>query len=221
LEKFNGFMNDLSIRVEGGWPPPDNLPDDEDLLHTLGLSPRVTPNHTGSNTDFYPYSESNQGVQTLRKGAPKRFWIPEESTSGSRKKTESDRDSTFHNTINKGLPAGSKTREDKRRNRRDSEDIELPFQEGVPLQEEDNQKTLSPDREIFMAIISEIMEHEDDPMERVDLVDYNSSDYDEYLSDAEATEIETVNYKIPPPPLGVTVTVHLDDEQNKLKKIHN
>jgi len=53
-------MNELSIRVEGGWLPPDTLPYDEDLLrHTLGLSPRVAPNHTGSNTDFYPNLEWN------------------------------------------------------------------------------------------------------------------------------------------------------------------
>ena len=37
-----------------------------------------------------------------------------------------------------------------------------------------------------MAIISEIQEPIDDSLERVDLVDYNSSDYDEFLSDAEA-----------------------------------
>ena len=72
-----------------------------------------------------------------------------------------------------------------------------------------------------MVIISEIQEHNDEPMERVDLVDYNSSDYDEFLSDAEATETEAVNYEIPSPPPGVIVTVHLDDEQNELKKIRN
>ena len=38
-----------------------------------------------------------------------------------------------------------------------SEDVELLFQQGVLLHEEDdNQKTHIPDRKIFMAIISEI-----------------------------------------------------------------
>jgi len=37
---------------------------------------------------------------------------------------------------------------------------------------------------VIISIISEIEDHGDDPMGRVDLVDYNSSDYDEYLSDA-------------------------------------
>ena len=51
-------------------------------------------------------------------------------------------------------------------------------------------------------------------MGRVDLVDYNSSDYDEYLSDAEAdpTPTEAVNIEIPPPLQGITITVHLEDD---------
>ena len=49
-------------------------------------------------------------------------------------------------------------------------------------------KLYNPDREIFMAILSESEDRKDDPVERLDLVDYNSSDYDEFLSDAEATE---------------------------------
>ena len=36
-----------------------------------------------------------------------------------------------------------------------------------------------------MAIISEMEDLKDDPAERVDLVDYNSSDYDEFLYDEE------------------------------------
>jgi hypothetical protein len=91
----------------------------------------------------------------------------------------------------------------------------------IPLQEEDNQKIYSPDREIFMAIISEIEEHDDDPMGRVDLIDYNSSNYDEYLFDVEAHDSEPVNYEIPPPSPGITVIVHLEDDQSELKKIRN
>ena len=52
LDRYNKFMNELSVRIEGGWPPPDALPYDEDLLrHTLGLSPRVE-----SCEEFYPDS---------------------------------------------------------------------------------------------------------------------------------------------------------------------
>ena len=79
LERYNDFMNDLSIRVEEGWLPSDTLPYDEDLLrHTLGLSP-----WTKSDTEFYPESDKNQG-------APKRSRIMEKSASGSSNKRESD-----------------------------------------------------------------------------------------------------------------------------------
>ena len=43
-------MNELLVRNEGGWPPPNTLPYYEDLLRfTLGLSPRVK-----SSEEFYP-----------------------------------------------------------------------------------------------------------------------------------------------------------------------
>ena len=72
-----------------------------------------------------------------------------------------------------------------------------------------------------MAIISEIEEHDDDPMGRVDLVDYNSSNYDEYLSNAKAAPTEAVDIEIPPPPQGVTITVHVENDQSEFKKIRN
>ena len=40
-------------------------------------------------------------------------------------------------------------------------------------------------------------------------------DYDDFLSDAGASETVAISYEIPPSPPGITVTVHLD---NKLKK---
>jgi len=65
---------------------------------------------------------------------------------------------------------------------------------------------------VIISIISEIEDHGDNPMGRVDLVDYNSSDFDEYLSDAEAAPTEAVNIEIPPPLQGITITVHLEDD---------
>ena len=41
-------------------------------------------------------------------------------------------------------------------------------------------------------------------------------DYDEFLSEIEASEVAVASYEIPPPPQEITVTVHLD---NNLKKI--
>ena len=72
-----------------------------------------------------------------------------------------------------------------------------------------------------MAMLLETEGHKDNPSERVDLVDHNSSDYDQFLSDAEATETGAINYEIPPPPLRVRVTMHLDGKHNALTKTHN
>ena len=74
-----------------------------------------------------------------------------------------------------------------------------------------------------MAIISEIQEHKDDPMGRVDLVDYNSSDYDEFLSDDEVipTPVQDFNANLPPPPPKVTVTIHMEGDEGEIKRIRN
>ena len=68
-----------------------------------------------------------------------------------------------------------------------------------------------------MAIISEIQEPVDDSLEWVDLVDYNSSDYDEFLSDAEAAP--TNKDDAYPPTSKVIVTINT--ESDEAKKIHN
>ena len=68
-----------------------------------------------------------------------------------------------------------------------------------------------------MAIISEIQEPIDDSLERVDLVDYNSSDYDEFLSDAEVAPTNEDNAY--PPTSEVTVTINM--ESDEAKKIRN
>ena len=71
-----------------------------------------------------------------------------------------------------------------------------------------------------MVRISEVQEPEGDPMERLNLDDYNSDDFDEYLSDnmettpptiteAQATTKEDLHA---PPPLAVTFTVQLDEQ---------
>ena len=63
-------------------------------------------------------------------------------------------------------------------------------------------------------------------MERVNLDDYNSEDYKQYLSDEDmpddpATRAKTSEYRNPPPPppppppLAVTVTMKLEDEDKE------
>ena len=83
LDKYNKFINELSVRIEGGWPPADHIPHDEDLLrHTLGFSPRVKQ-------DKEVYPDSVQDIKRNRL-APQ---------PDSDKRTESDKKSTFTVTI--------------------------------------------------------------------------------------------------------------------------
>jgi len=90
LDKYDKFINELSIRIEGGWPLEDHIPHDEDLLrHTLGLTPRVK-----QDKEVYPIS-----VQDRLTPQP-----------DSDKRTDSDKNSTFTDTI-KGELQSSNQRE--------------------------------------------------------------------------------------------------------------
>jgi len=63
---------------------------------------------------------------------------------------------------------------------------ELPFQKGAlisPSENKDPQDIEDLCREILIVRISEISNSEDDSLERVILGNYNSDDFDEYLSD--------------------------------------
>jgi hypothetical protein len=62
----------------------------------------------------------------------------------------------------------------------------LPFQQGTPVDpsaSKQNQEVQDLCREILMVRISEVHESKGDSMERLNLDNYNSDDYDEYLSD--------------------------------------
>ena len=105
LDKYNKFINELSVRIEGGWPPEDHIPHDEDLLrHTLGLTPRVKQ-------DKEVYSVSIQDRLTPQPDSD--MW------------TESDKKSIFTVTIKGELQ--SSNQEEKQQF---LEDEELPFQQG-------------------------------------------------------------------------------------------
>ena len=43
-------------------------------------------------------------------------------------------------------------------------------------------------------------------------------DYDDFLSEAEASETAAASNEIPPHPPGITVTVHLDNNPKKILK---
>jgi hypothetical protein len=70
-----------------------------------------------------------------------------------------------------------------------------------------------------MVHISEVQEPEDDHTERLNLADYNSDDFDKYLSDnmettpPTITEVQaTTKQDLPAPPPAVTVTVQLEEQ---------
>ena len=69
-----------------------------------------------------------------------------------------------------------------------------------------------------MVCISKVQEPEGDPTEHLNLDDYNSNDFDEYLSDnmettPTITEAQaTIKQDPPAPPPAVTVTVQLEEQ---------
>ena len=111
-----------------------------------------------------------------------------------------------------------------------SQPTDLPYQQSTPLDPssgKQDQKIQDLCREILMFRISEVQKPEGDSAERLNLDDYNSDDFDEYLSDnmeitPTITEAEATTNKDPPaPPLppAVTVTVQLD-EQNPAEDLY-
>ena len=98
---------------------------------------------------------------------------------------------------------------------------DLPYQQSTPLDpssSKQDQEIQDLCREILMVRIAE--EPEGDPTERLNLDDYNSDDFNEYLSDNMETTPPTTteaqvatkdNLPTPPPP-AVTVTVQLDEQ---------
>ena len=101
---------------------------------------------------------------------------------------------------------------------------DLPYQQSTPLDpssSKQDQEVQDLCREILMVRIAE--EPKGDPTERLNLDDYNSDDFNEYLSDnteatpptiteAQVTTKENLPAPPPPPPPAVTVTVQLDEQ---------
>ena len=98
---------------------------------------------------------------------------------------------------------------------------DLPYQQSTPLDpssSKQDQEVQDLCREILMVRIAE--EPEGDPTERLNLDDYNSDDFNEYLSDnmeitptiTEAQVATKEDLSAPPPPLAVSVTVQLDEQ---------
>ena len=103
-----------------------------------------------------------------------------------------------------------------------SRPTDLPFQQSTPLDSsasKQDQEVQDLCCEILMVHISEVHELEDDSMERLNLDDYNSDNYDVYLSDNMETtppaviEAQAATKKDPhAPPPAVIVTVQLEEK---------
>jgi len=204
--------------MEGGWLPSENFTFDKTLLrHTLGLPPRTTTQ--GPNSDFAHNSEQNKA---RKRETLKRIRTLEQKESDSNSNPNPDQDSRFSSPI-KRHQYTSKIERRRKTTHPDLKKEALPYQEGLPLQEKDVQELQQPDREIFMAMPGETRVLDSDTLDKVNLVDYNSSDFDEFLSDTEAPPdpMEVTNYGPPNKPLGVSVTIHLDEETSEQRKIRN
>ena len=92
------------------------------------------------------------------------------------KKIESDQESISTGTTKRELQFVDRGR---RRKKQSSEYKEPPFQQGLPLKEDNKSKIPNHDRKIFMAILSEPGERKENPAALEDL------DYDDLLSDTE------------------------------------
>jgi len=98
---------------------------------------------------------------------------------------------------------------------------DLPFQQGTPIDpsaSKEDQELQDLCHEILMVRISELHESEDDSMQHLNLDDYNSDDYNEYLSDNMETTPPVTKVKAsikqdpPTAPPAVTVTVQLEEQ---------
>ena len=100
-----------------------------------------------------------------------------------------------------------------------SQPRDLPFQQSnllAPSSSKQDQEVQDLCHEILMVRISEVQEPEGDSTERLNLDDYNSDDFDEYLSDNMEITPPTITeakastkQDLPAPPPAVMVTVQL------------
>ena len=103
-----------------------------------------------------------------------------------------------------------------------SQPTDPPFQQSTPLDpssSKHDQEIQDLCREVLMFRISEVHKPEDDPTECLNLDDYNSDDFDEYLSDnmettpPTITEAQATTKQDPSAsPPAVTVTVQLEEQ---------
>jgi hypothetical protein len=195
-------MNDNVLRVEMGMPL---------LAH---------PKHTYCKIGGLTYSESEYSSDSEDK-LDHLIQYSMQVESNSAKNSKSDQDS-LPNLVIYTTPQGQTVhlRKTQDPNTSGSQQADLPYQQSTPLDpssSKHDQEVQDLCREILMVCISE--EPEGDPSEHLNLDDYNSDDFDEYLSDnmeitpPTITEPHaTTKQDSPAPPPAVTVTVQLEEQ---------
>ena len=199
-------MNENALRVEMGIPL---------LAH---------PKHTYSKIGGLTDSESEYSSNSEDK-LDDLIQYSKQVKSNSAKNSKSDQDS-LPNLVIYAMPQGRTVHLRKTRdpNTSGSQPTDLPFQQSTPLDpssSKQDQEIQDLCREILMVCISEVQEPKGDPSEHLNLDDYNSDDFDEYLSDnmettpPTITEAEATIKKDPPaPPPAVTVTMQLEEQHS-------
>ena len=159
-------MNENALRVEMGIP--------------LLAHPKHTYSKIGGLTDSDSEYSSNSEDEL-----DDLIQYSKEVESNSTKNSKSDRDS-LPNLVIYATPQGQTVRlKIKDPNASGSQPTDLPFQQSTPLDpssSKQNQEIQDLCCEILMVRISEVHDLEDDSTERLNLDDYNSDDFDEYLS---------------------------------------
>ena len=192
VKNYKQWLNNNAARMEMGLPLSElPISDETALRSTFGLPCHVAPRRKPSNFEFSSDMKGDLDIETFLE------------TGGAQERVTTfkqvDWDSENRNPIRLDLlktpdirltPQDVTTHRKKRQNRQalgksSFRGNELPFQLGIPLEgEEETLNIKDPCCEVLMVRIDEIHEsHNDDPMERVDLLDYNSSDFNEFISD--------------------------------------
>ena len=145
-----------------------------------------------------------------------------EVETNSTKNSKSNQDS-LPNLVIYATPHGRTVRlkETQDPNAFSSHPTDLPFQQSTlldPSSSKQDQEIQDLCHEILIVRISEVYEPEDDSTEHLNLDDYNSDDFDEYLFDnlettpTTVTETQATTKQDPPaPPPAVIVTVQLEE----------
>ena len=192
------------------------------LRAEMGIPLLAHPKHTYSKIGGLTDSESKYSSNSENE-LDDLIQYSKQVESNSAKNSKSDQDS-LPNLVIYTTPQGRTVhlRKTQDLNTSGSQPTDLPFQQSTPLDpssSKQDQKIQDLSREILMVRISKVREPEGDPTERLNLDDYNSDDFNEYLSDSMETTPPTIteaqvttkeDVPAPPPPPVVTVTVQLD-----------